>query len=67
MKVKLITTVALLVFVIVFMVQNAAMVEIKILFWEIAISRALLIFMMLLLGVVIGWFLRTMYRLSRTG
>ena len=66
MKLKLITTVALLLFVITFMVQNAAVVEIRLLFWVLDMPRSLLVFMLLVIGIVIGWFLRAMYRLTRT-
>jgi uncharacterized integral membrane protein len=66
-KVRLITTLVLLLLVGVFSIQNAATVEIRLLFWQVGMSRALLIFLMLLIGVIIGWFARAMYRMSRTG
>ena len=56
----------LLAFVMIFAVQNAAIVEIRLLFWEVTFPRSLLIFMMLLVGIVIGWVTRSMFRLSRT-
>jgi uncharacterized integral membrane protein len=65
MKTKLIATVILLIFVIVFMAQNTAAVGIRLLFWEIDVPRSLLVFMLLLIGALIGWFTRAMYRLSR--
>jgi uncharacterized integral membrane protein len=49
------------------MAQNAATVDIKLLVWDFAIPRSLLVFMMLTIGALIGWFTRAMYRLSRTG
>ena len=51
--------------VMIFAVQNAARVEIQLLFWEVAFPRSLLIFMMLLIGIVIGWFARSIFRISR--
>jgi uncharacterized integral membrane protein len=51
--------------VMIFAVQNAAMVEIQLLFWEVAFPRSLLIFMMLLIGIVIGWFARSIFRISK--
>ena len=66
MKMRLIATIGLLLLVIVFMVQNAAIVEIKLMVWDVAMPRSLLVLMMLLIGVVIGWFARAMYRISRT-
>jgi len=66
MKLKLVTTLVLLLFVITFMVQNTAIVEIRLLFWVMDMPRSLLVFMLLIIGIVIGWFLRAMYRLTRT-
>ncbi|MEL7187802.1 MAG: LapA family protein, partial [Pseudomonadota bacterium] len=65
LKLRLTVTLALLMLVVVFLVQNAAMVEIRFLFWEFAMPRSLLVILMLLNGIVIGWFMRAMYRLSR--
>jgi uncharacterized integral membrane protein len=48
-----------------FAVQNAADVDIKLLFWQITFPRSLLIFMMLMIGIIIGWFGRSLYRISR--
>ena len=47
---------SLLVFV--FAVQNAAIVELRFLFWVVEFPRSLLIFLTLLIGVVVGWFLK---------
>lgn len=65
MKVRLIVTGLLLLFVMIFAVQNAKIVEIQLLFWQVEFPRSLLIFMMLLIGFVIGWFSSTMGRLSK--
>ena len=65
MKIKLIATIALLFIVIVFMLQNAADVAVKFLFWEIVLPRSLLLFVTLIIGIVVGWFVRAMYRISR--
>jgi len=65
MAFKLIVTIGLVVLVMVFAVQNAATVEIRFLFLEVAIPRSLLIFLMLMIGVVIGWFSRSIYRITR--
>lgn len=65
MKFKLAMTVLLLVIVMVFAVQNAAVVEINFLIWQMSIPRSLLIFMMLLIGILIGWFMRAMFRMVR--
>ena len=59
-------TAVLIILVMIFAVQNAAIVEIRLLFWEVAFPRSLLIFMMLLVGMVIGWVTRSVFRISRT-
>ena len=65
MTIKLIITTALILLVMIFAVQNAAVVDIKLLFWDVAIPRSLLIFMMLFIGIVIGWFLRSVFRILK--
>lgn len=67
MKLRLALTLILLLLVGMFMVQNAAMVEIQFLFWQMSISRSLLIVLTLIAGIIIGWFTRAMYRVARTG
>ncbi|MBT8090056.1 MAG: LapA family protein [Gammaproteobacteria bacterium] len=65
MTLKLLVTTALIVLVMIFAVQNAAVVDIELLFWDVAIPRSLLIFMMLFVGIVIGWFLRSVFRILK--
>lgn len=62
---KLVITTGLILLVMIFAIQNAATVEIKLLFWDVALPRSLLIFMMLLIGVIIGWFLRSVFRILK--
>ncbi len=40
-----------------FILQNVAVVEIQFLFWSIQMSRSLLMFLVLAIGMVMGWFL----------
>lgn len=42
---------------VIFITQNVSVVEVNFLFWSIAMSRALLIFFTLAIGLVLGWFL----------
>ena len=63
MQSKLIVTLLLLVFAMVFALQNTAVVEIEILFWTLELPRSLLIITILFIGIVIGWFSRAIYRL----
>ena len=46
---------ALLLLAVIFIVQNAAVVNIQFLFWKISMSRSLMIFFVLAMGIVIGW------------
>lgn len=55
MRYKLIGGLICVALVILFVIQNSAVVEVRFLFWSIAMSRSLLIFMILVLGIVTGW------------
>ena len=44
---------------ILFILQNVAFININFLFWTFFISRSVLIFVVLLIGMVIGWLLRS--------
>jgi lipopolysaccharide assembly protein A len=45
--------------VLVFTVQNVTAVTVSIFFWDISLSLALLIFFILAIGFIIGWFLHS--------
>ncbi len=47
--------------VVVFVVQNVAMVEIGFLFWSFTLARSLLIFSVLAIGIAIGWLLSSWF------
>jgi len=55
---KLYLVLALIGLVVVFTLQNVVVVDIRFLFWSFSMSRALMIFFTLAVGVVIGWLLR---------
>lgn len=55
MKIRAYIGLALLLLVVVFIVQNAAVVEIQFFFWNISMSRSLMIFFVLAIGIIIGW------------
>lgn len=55
MNVKMYVTLILLLLIVIFTVQNAAVVTVNFLFWKMEISRALLIFFVLVIGIIIGW------------
>lgn len=55
MSFRLILTLVLTFLVIVFVLQNTAVVEIRFLFWTVAMSRSLLIVVMLVIGMALSW------------
>jgi len=59
---KLYSIFTLIVFVILFIVQNLAVVEIKFLFWSTQMSRSIFIFILLLTGIFIGWLLHSYFK-----
>lgn len=59
LQTKLIVTLVLVGLAVVFIVQNAAVVDIRFLFWKMSMSRALFMFFMLAVGIVTGWILHS--------
>ena len=57
MNVKLIFALVLAGLAVLFIVQNVTVVEVKFLLWSVEMSRALLMFFLLAVGIAIGWFL----------
>lgn len=56
---KLIFGIVLLLMLVIFTVQNASVVTISFFFWEVTVSRGLMIFFVLAIGIVIGLILGT--------
>jgi putative membrane protein len=52
----------LLLLVLVFIVQNAAVVTVKFLFWDFTVSRALMVFFVLAAGIGVGLALPSLLR-----
>jgi uncharacterized integral membrane protein len=52
---------------VVFVAQNAAVVEIGFLYWRVSISSSLLIFFSIMMGFVVAWFLRGFLLSKRSG
>lgn len=67
MSFKLILILIIAGLVVIFITQNVAAVDVTFLIWSISMSRALLIFFVLIVGFVLGWFLHSYltYRKSR--
>ena len=59
MNIKLTLILVLSGIALVFVTQNVAAVEVTFLLWSVSLSRALLIFFTLAIGILIGWFLRS--------
>jgi uncharacterized integral membrane protein len=62
MNYKLITTLVAVGLAVIFIIQNVEVVEIRFLFWSFAMSRALLMFFLLALGIIAGWFMGSIAR-----
>ena len=58
MNIKLVIALILIAAVSIFIVQNADVVELRFIFWKIAMSRSLMFVFLLLIGIAIGWFMR---------
>jgi len=50
--------ICLIVFILIFVVQNTQVVEFQFLIWTISLSRSLMLFGTLAIGIVAGWLLR---------
>ena len=57
-QIKFFTILGLLGLIVVFVVQNAEVLQVVFLIWTFEIRRAVLIFVVLVLGILIGWLLR---------
>lgn len=57
MNQKMLLILVLVGLVVLFIIQNVAIVEIQFLFWAAHMPRSLLMFLLLAIGVIIGWFL----------
>jgi len=59
MNFKITLVVILACLALIFVAQNIEVVTVRFLFWEISMSRAILLFFSLLIGFIIGWFLNS--------
>jgi lipopolysaccharide assembly protein A len=67
MNLKLVLILIFVGLIVIFITQNAAVVDVRFLFWNVSMSRALLIFFLLIIGIALGWFLHSYlsYRKSK--
>lgn len=58
-------SIILLLLVLIFAVQNAALVDIRYFRWQFELPRSALIFTMLAIGFIVGWSSRAIYRVVK--
>ena len=61
MSIKLIFSLLLTGLVVLFVTQNVEVVEIRFMFWQLSMSRSLLIFFLLAIGIMIGWLMHSLF------
>ena len=66
MNAKLIVGIILAGMAVLFIFQNVMPVELTFLFWTLSMSRALLMFLILSVGVILGWLLHGSFRRIKT-
>ena len=62
---KLSATIGLIALLIIFTLQNVERVQVSFLFWSFEMRRALLLFLIFLIGVTAGWVLHSVRRKGR--
>ncbi|VAX29217.1 hypothetical protein MNBD_IGNAVI01-331 [hydrothermal vent metagenome] len=55
---KLSSLLILIVIATIFLIQNTQVVQINLLFWNLSMSTAIMVVMLLVIGILIGWFLK---------
>ncbi|HOP47492.1 MAG TPA: LapA family protein [Desulfobacteraceae bacterium] len=65
MNYKIVMILILALFAVLFIIQNVALVEVQFMFWSIQMSRSLLIFLLVAIGIIIGWFFHSFFKRRR--
>ncbi len=65
MNIKMIISLVLAGLAVIFIIQNVTVVEVRFLIWTLPISRALLMFFTLAIGIIVGWTLHSISRSRR--
>ena len=60
MNKKLVISLVLAGLAVLFIIQNVTVVDIQFLFWTLSMSRALLMFFILAIGIIVGWTLNSL-------
>jgi len=50
---------------VVFIGQNVAVTELRFLFWTLSMSRALLMFLIFAIGIILGWLLHSYFKSTK--
>ena len=58
MKIKTIIILVLVAFLVIFLLQNTEVIDVQFLFWQISMSRIVLLFSTFIVGLITGWLLR---------
>ena len=68
MNIKLLLILVLAGFAVLFIIQNVSVVEIQLLIWSIQMSLSILMFLLLAIGILMGWSLHSYlkYRKGKT-
>jgi putative membrane protein len=66
MSFKLILIMIIASLTVIFITQNVAAVDVTFLFWSVSMSRAVLIFFVLMIGFILGWFLHSYFTYRRS-
>jgi uncharacterized integral membrane protein len=61
MNVRAVFTTLLIVLSVIFVLQNTEVVEIRLLFWTLSMSRVLIILLLLAIGMLVGWLLHGLF------
>ena len=61
-RTKLALILSLVALVVLFTLQNTQVVEVRLLFWKLSMSRVLLIFLLLVVGALLGWLANSLYQ-----
>ena len=64
MSYKLIFSIVLAGMAVLFIIQNVTVVELTFLFWRLSMSRALLMFLILSIGIILGWSLHSYFKIE---
>ena len=59
-NVRLISALVLAALIVVFTLQNTSSVTVKLFVWSVTTSRALMLFVVLVIGIALGWLLRSL-------